>query len=361
MLNFFPDSQAKRHCWPHPFNALISELNALKGEPVVVLTTGDPLWFSVGVHIAREIDSSEISYHPQLSSFQYAAARLGWSLADCETLTIHGRAREKIIPFIQPKSRLLILTSNGECPLHIAQFLKIRGFSQSRLHVLSYLGMEDEAHFSFGTHDIPQTIPDFHVLAVECVAEETAQILTRTTGLPDTAFMGDGVMTKRDIRAATLAKLAPNQGEHLWDIGAGCASVAIEWMRSAKGATATAIEMREDRTNYARQNALSLGVPELEIISGTAPDALQGLTKPDAIFIGGGFSEDVFHLCWDALSKTNRLVVNCVTLESEALTTKLYMRYGGELTRLSIERAVQIGSKHGWKPSMAVTQWSIIK
>jgi precorrin-6Y C5,15-methyltransferase (decarboxylating) len=95
---------------------LISTLQGLRGKRVVVLATGDPLWFSVGARIGREIDPSEITYHPQLSAFQLASARMGWSMADVETLTVHGRPVEQMIAFIQPDQRLLILTTGAQTP-----------------------------------------------------------------------------------------------------------------------------------------------------------------------------------------------------------------------------------------------------
>src|SRR5690606_28062123 len=101
------------------------------GRRVVVLVTGDPLWFSVGARIGRAIPAAEIIFHPQLSAFQLAAARLGWSLPDVETLTVHGRPVEQMIAFIQPDARLLILTTGADTPSQIARFLTERGFGRS--------------------------------------------------------------------------------------------------------------------------------------------------------------------------------------------------------------------------------------
>ncbi|WP_417258257.1 precorrin-6y C5,15-methyltransferase (decarboxylating) subunit CbiE [Celeribacter sp.] len=351
---------AERRAWPSPFDALIADLKTLKGRRVVVLATGDPLWYSVGARIAREIDPAEILFHPQLSAFQLAAARMGWSLADCETLTIHGRPAEQIIPFLAPEQSLLILTKDAASPAQVAQILRDRGYGASRLTVLAHMNGAEEARFDGTAADWSQDVPDFHTLAVACVADEGAAILPRT-GLPDTAFASDGNMTKQEVRAITLSKLAPARGALLWDIGCGSGSVAIEWMRAARDARAIGIECRADRRAFAAQNAITLGAPALKLIDGTAPEALANLPAPDAVFIGGGLTRTVFDTAWAALKPHGRLVANTVTLEGEATLLALHGAFGGALSRISVERAKPVGSLSGWKPFMTVTQWTLTK
>lgn len=218
----------------------------------------------------------------------------------------------------------------------------------------------DEARFEGTAADWSHTVPDFHTLAVECIAGEGAALLPRT-GLPDDAFLSDGNMTKRETRAVTLAKLAPARGALLWDIGCGSGSVSIEWMRAARDARAIGIERRADRRDMAATNAVTLGAPALKLIDGEAPSALDGLPAPDAVFIGGGLTRAVFDTAWSALKPHGRLVANTVTLEGEAALLALHAEFGGELSRLSVERAKPVGRLHGWKPFMTVTQWSLIK
>ena len=352
---------AERINWPSPFDALVEQLRSLSGKRVVVFATGDPLWFSVGARIGREIDPAEITYHPQLSAFQLASARMGWSLADVETLTVHGRPVEQMIAFIQPHQKLLILTTGAETPAQIAEFLTSRGFGQSKMSVLAHMGGADEARFDGRAVDWSHSVPAFNTLAVECIAAPDAALLPRVPGLPDALFTSDGTMTKREVRAATLGKLMPMRGALLWDIGAGSGSVAIEWMRAARYARAIGIEPRADRRAMAGENALALGTPRLEIIAGTAPDALSGLEAPEAIFIGGGMSEEVFAAAWEALKPLGRLVSNAVTLESEVVLTQLHKTYGGDLVRLCVQRAEPVGRLTGWRPAMPLTQWSLIK
>ena len=225
---------ATRMAWPHPFDALIETIEDLRHRRVVVLATGDPLWFSVGAKIGRSIDPGEITYHPQLSAFQLAAARMGWSLPDVETLTVHGRPVEQMIAFIQPDVRLLVLTTGEETPAQIARFLTERGFGGSKITVLAAMGGKDEARFDGVAESWNHVVPAFNTLAVECIAAPDAALLPRVPGLADDLFQSDGTMTKQEVRAATVAKLMPMRGALLWDIGCGCGSVAIEWMRAAR-------------------------------------------------------------------------------------------------------------------------------
>ncbi len=356
-----PSSSAQRIAWPSPFDALVETLKEHKGKRVVVLATGDPLWFSVGARIGREITPTEIVYHPQLSAFQLASARMGWSMADLETLTVHGRPVEQMIAFIQPHARLLILTTGAETPAQIAAFLTDRGFGKSKMTVLAAMGGDREERFDGVAETWNHTVPAFNTLAVDCIAAPDAALLPRVPGLPDDVFQSDGTMTKQEVRAATLAKLMPMRGALLWDIGAGCGSVAVEWMRGARYARAIGIEPRADRRAMAAANASALGVPKLQLIDGLVPEALSGLEAPDAVFIGGGLSEQTFDHAWSALRPLGRLVANAVTLESEVTLIALHKKHGGELVKLNVQRADAIGGLTGWRPHMPVTQWSLIK
>jgi len=352
---------ARRLSWPSPFDDLIGQLRALKGQRVVVLATGDPLWFSVGARIGRAIDPAEITYHPQVGAFQMAAARMGWSMADLETLTVHGRPVEQMIAFIQPDQRLLILTTGEETPAQIARFLAARGFGQSRLTVFANMGGADERRFDGVAQDWNHKVPAFNTLAVDCVAAPDAALLPRVPGLPDDMFENDGTMTKQEVRAVTLAKLMPMRGALLWDVGCGCGSIAGEGMRAARYSRAIGIEPKAERRLMAAANAMALGTPKLDIIDGVAPDALAGLAAPDAIFIGGGLNEAVFDACLARLRPLGRLVVNAVTLETEMLLLALYKRHGGSLAKLQAQRAEIFGNVTGWRPLRAVTQYALVK
>ena len=353
--------EAQRIAWPSPFDAMIETLSSLKGKRAVVLVTGDPLWFSVGARIGRAVPADELVYHPQLSAFQLASARMGWSLSDVETLTVHGRPVEQMIAFIQPDQRLIVLTTGADTPTQIAKFLTDRGFGKSKMTVLAAMGGAREERFGGTAHDWAHDVPAFNTLCIDCIAAPDAALLPRVPGLADALFVSDGTMTKQEVRAATVAKLMPMRGALLWDIGTGCGSVAIEWMRAARYARAIGIEPRADRRAMAAQNALALGAPKLELIDGTVPDALANLDAPDAVFIGGGLSRETFDAVFAALRPLGRLVANAVTLESEAELIALHKLHGGDLVKIQTHRAEPVGRLTGWRPSMPVTQWSLIK
>ncbi|MEM7290342.1 MAG: precorrin-6y C5,15-methyltransferase (decarboxylating) subunit CbiE [Pseudomonadota bacterium] len=357
-----PDMQALRLSWPSPFDAMISEIKSHKGKRIVILVTGDPLWFSVGARILKAIPANEVRFFPQLSAFQWAACRMGWSLADIETVTVHGRPASQILPHLAPNVRMLVLTKDATSPQEIAGLLNERGFGNSQLTVLAALGGESEKRFEARASDWSHEVPDFHTLAIECVADVQAQWHSAVGGLPDDAFLHDGQMTKRIIRTATLSALAPYPDALLWDVGAGCGSVAVEWMRAARGALAIAIEPVAKRVAMITENAKRLGTEKISIVERRAPDALSGLDQPDAVFIGGGLTSDgVFDACWQALRSGGRLVANAVTVESETRLFQLCETYGGELSRISVQQAEPVGRFKGWKPLMPVTQWMVIK
>ncbi len=271
-----------------------------------MLATGDPLWYSVGARIGRAIPPEEIDYHPQLSAFQWAACRLGWSLADVETLSAHGRPPERLIPFLWPGARLLVLTAGAETPGQVARLMAERGYGDSRLVVLGSLGGPGESWHEgtaagWAANDPADALPAFHTLAVECIGRPK-RLLPRW-GLPDDAFEHDGKLTKQEVRAVTLARLMPARLETLWDVGTGCGSVAIEWCRAARDAEAIGIDRHPGRLKVARRNAMALGAPRLELVEGEAPAALAGLPPPQAVFIGGGLTAEVFDACWAALRR----------------------------------------------------------
>jgi len=355
-----PQVRAERVAWPSPFDAMIGRIRSFRGRRVVVLVTGDPLWYSVGARITKAIPAGEIRFHPQLSAFQYAACRMGWSLADVETLTIHGRPAEQIVPFMEPDARLLVLTKDRTSPKTVAKLLTDRGYGPSRLTALAALGGPNEARFEGQADDFDADVPDFHTLAIECVAGPDALVLPRW-GLPDSAFRHDGKMTKQAVRALVLSRLVPVRGGFLWDVGAGCGSIGIEWMRAAREARAIGLEPRADRRALAAENALALGAPALKLIDATAPAGLSGLPPPDAVFIGGGVSAETIAICLDALRPHGRLVATAVTLESEAVLLAAFETHGGDLVRLANQTATRIGAFNGWKPAMPVTVWSTRK
>jgi precorrin-6B C5,15-methyltransferase / cobalt-precorrin-6B C5,C15-methyltransferase len=349
--------------WPSPFDSAAEEVLRHRGRQVCVLASGDPFQYGVGAVLARHVDVREMIVVPVASAFSLAAARLGWSLPQTVLLSLHGRTLDLIRPHLQPGAHILALTSDGEEPAALAQLLAQTGFGASRLTVLEWLGgpREQIRGTTAAAYDLG-TVGSLNIVAIEVAAAPDARVLARTPGLPDDLFEHDGQITKREIRAVTLSSLAPCRGELLWDIGAGSGSVAIEWLLVDPAMRAIAIERRADRAARVRRNAAAFGVPGLEIFAGVAPSALSGLQTPDAIFIGGGASDaGVLDAATRSLRSGGRLVVNAVTLETEALLLVRYAALGGDLIRVAISRAAPVGGKTGWRAAMPVTQWRWIK
>ncbi len=362
-LAMLPQDDRERLAWPSPLSALLDEIESRRGTRVCVLASGDPLWYGVGVSLLKRIRRSEIAILPGRSAFTLSAARIGWPLAEVDCLTLHGRPLAMLHPYIQPNAKLLVLSEDAATPAAVAALLTERGYGESHLTVLEHLDGEKErcvegTAVTWSANDVA----DLNTIAVDCIAAPDAPLLPRTPGLPDEAFRHDGQMTKREVRAATLSALMPVSGQLLWDVGAGCGSVAVEWMRAAPRARAVAIERKAERRAMIAENAESLGTPLLQIVAGQAPDALYGLEAPDAVFIGGGVSNPgLIEVCWTKLKTGGRLVANAVTLEGEAALLDWQKQHGGRLTRIAVSRAEPVGPFRGWRPMMPVTQYSSTK
>jgi precorrin-6B C5,15-methyltransferase / cobalt-precorrin-6B C5,C15-methyltransferase len=349
--------------WETPFAASIPILLRHRGKRVVALCSGDPFWYGAGSLIAEAVPAAETVVVPTPSTFAWAAARLRWRLEKTVTLGLHARPVELLRPHLRAGARLLVLVRDSAAAAQIAGYLTGLGFGASRLTVLEALGGPRErisvaTAAGFALDDVKSPV----ALAIEAVADPDAAIIPRVVGLPDELFRHDGQLTKREIRAVSLSTLAPRGGELLWDVGAGSGAIGIEWLLAHPANRAIGIEAREDRLSTARANAHSLGVPHYDLRLGSAPDALKGLPTPDAVFVGGGASrEGVLDAVWQALPNGGRLVVNSVTLETEAILIARQARHGGALLRLSVERAGAVGGRTGWRAAMPVVQWSVTK
>lgn len=353
--------RAERLTWPSPFS--LAPVLALRGQPVCVLASGDPMLFGVGASLARVVENAEMYVLPSPSSFSLAAARLGWALQDVTTLSVVARPVAALNAHLHSGARLLVLSNDGSSPATVAALLRERGFGPSRISVLEHLGGPAERRVEASAdewNDPP--VAALNLIAIECIASPNAQPLSRVGGLPDSAFQHDGQLTKRDVRAITLARLAPLPGQLLWDVGAGSGSIGIEWMRTYPSCRALAIEADSGRQQLIEHNRDALGVPGLQLIRGKAPQALEGLERPDAIFIGGGVTrEGVLDTCWQQLKPGGRLVANAVTLQSETLLMSWRERHGGELTRVHVAQAQPLGDFDTWRQALPITLLEMTK
>ena len=351
------------HAWTTPIEEMLAQIESWRGRNIVILATGDPMHYGVGASLARHIPPGEMTIIPAPSVFSLAAARLKWPLQDVETFSLHGRPVSLLHPFVQQGAKLLALMGGGECVHEAAELLRARGFGDSKLTVLEHMGGPYERIVTLSAKTCgAQDFADFNTLGIECIAGAKAKILPRVPGLPDEAFTHDGQLTKREVRSITLAALCPTPGALLWDVGAGCGSVAIEWMRAANGAQAIAFEQNEARIKMIAENAVALGAPGLEVVAGDVRKTLDDSTSPDAVFLGGAVtSDDVFKTCWSALSPRGRCVANAVTLEGEAALIARHDAHGGDLVRIDISHLANIGTRRALRPRLAVTQGRVTK
>ena len=359
-LDLIGTTPGEQRTWSTPLDATIPDLIAHRGRPVAVLASGDPFWYGAGVTLARTIPCEEMLVIPAPSSLSLAAARMAWALQTTTTLGLNMRGLTPLLrPHLHHGQRILALSLNSDTPREVASLLTQHGFGPTRMTVLEALGGPRERIRLTNADRFTLTdIDPLNIIALDVVAGPTAHPIPYSSGLPDDLFEHDGQITKREIRAITLSSLAPAPGALLWDIGLGSGSVAIEWLLSHPTTRAIGIERDTERAARASRNAIALGVPHLDVRSGSAPEALTDLPSPDAIFIGGGgHSQSTIALCWSALKPGGRIVMNAVTLETEASLLAAHAQYGGTLTRISIDRADPVGTRFGWRPAMPVMQW----
>jgi precorrin-6Y C5,15-methyltransferase (decarboxylating) len=364
-------TNAERMTWAAGLTETTDAIARWRGRRVVVLASGDPMWYGAGANLARRFAPAEMRVLPAPGAFSLAAAAMGWPLAEVETLSVHGRPLATLNLFIRPGARLLVLSRDGETPARVAALLCERGFGPSEITVLEHLGGPRERRREGSAERWDRSrCADLNTLAIVCRPVLEAQVLSNAPGLPDEVFTHDGQLTKREVRALTLAALAPLPGQVLWDVGAGAGSVAIEWLRvvpracpdGRTGARAIAIERDAGRCAAMATNAAALGVPELEIVQGDAPAALAGLAAPDSVFVGGGLTQPgLLEVCWQALAAGGRLVANAVSIESVGRLAEFRGRHGGALTRLAVARAGPVGRFTGFRPLLEVVQYAGVK
>ena len=357
-LSLLRDNGAERIEWPVPFQDGLPLLQNLRGQHTVVLASGDPFWFGAGSVIARNFNAGEWTALPGQSTFSLAAARLGWPLESTPTLGLHTAPLTRLRPHLSSGLHAIVLLRDGKAVAELATYLTETGFADSALHVMQALGGPREnvqtvnlTEALLGTFD--------HPVCVGLRIKGAGRAFPRASGKPDDIFETDGQITKRPIRALTLSALAPQRGEHLWDIGGGTGSISIEWLMCDPTLTATTIEPRTDRAERIRRNADALGQDRLNILHGTAPDVLNGLTPPDVVFIGGGLGTELLAWLHQTLPTGTRLLANAVTLESEAVLTQWHEKLGGELLRINLAHSAPLGPRRGWNSAYPVVQWSV--
>lgn len=341
--------------WPVPFD--LAPVLALRGRPVAVLASGDPFWHGAGGSLAAHLSPGEWRAFPAPSTFSLAAARLGWRLEEVACLGLHAAPFARLLPHLASGARAICLMRDGEAPAALAAWLSAGGWGASRVWVLEALGgprerIREVTAGAFSLSDI--------AAPVTAAIEARGGTALRAPGLPDDAFAHDGQITKRPVRVLTLSALQPRRGALLWDLGAGSGSIGIEW--ALLGGRACAVERRAGRAANIRANIAAFGLEgQVTLAEGESLDLLPLLPAPEAVFVGGGFSEALFAAVWPRLAAGARLVVNAVTLETEALLAALNASHGGALLRIELAEAAPLGPSRGWLPSRPVVQWAVTR
>jgi precorrin-6Y C5,15-methyltransferase (decarboxylating) len=347
-----------RAAWPSPLRGQLPLfLSQFGSASVVALASGDPLISGIGTTLIELLGASLVRILPAVSSIALARAELGWPAESCAVVSVVGRNPALVLRELAPGRRVIVLSSDESTPLAVAELLRAVGYGASAIHVLGELGSAGFTRIDGDAATWSATAPRLNIIGLELRGPRVGGWVG---GLPDDAFEHDGQLTKRDLRASALARLTPAPGESLWDVGAGAGSIGIEWMRAHPSCMATAIEANPERAVRIGRNAARLGVPNLQVVTGSAPEALDELPTPAAVFVGGGATRPgVIARCLEALPAGGRLVVHGVTLETERLLGELQATHGGELTRIAIETAAPIGSFTGWTSHRTVTQWAL--
>lgn len=350
---------ARGRPWPLPFS--VEPVLACRGSRVAVLASGDPFWFGVGGSLAKHIAPEEWFAYPAVSTFSLVAARLGWRIEETHCLGLHAAPLDNLAAHASDGLKLICLMRDGSAVRELGAWASLKGFGESRVSVFEAIGGPHERVCECPASALVQG--EFGPLVAVALQMRGGKGPIRSSGLPDEAFQSDGQITKRPVRAITLSTLAPRAGERLWDIGAGSGSISIEWLLAAgeRGA-AVAIEPRGDRAATIRANAATCGLAQqLTVIEGVAPAALHGLASPHAVFVGGGASQGLLEAIWSIVPTGTRVVVNAVTLETEALLMTWSGVHGGELLRIDLAHGKPLGEKRGWSPARPIVQWSVTR
>lgn len=289
----------------------------------VVLATGDPNFFGVADFLYRHVGREHLRIHPHLSCIQLLFARMRLSWHDAFLASVHGRSAARVADWVRQHSKVVLLTDPVHHPGAIARRLLNQGISRRRMVVGENLGSPEERVTEWTLEEvIEQRFAPLNVALILSEEEDLDAVTLPLMGIDDEVFHRRapmrGQLTKREIRAVSLARLALTRGDVVWDIGAGSGSVGLE----AKGLVGGegrvyAIEREVEDVENIRRNIRCLQRP-VEVVHGEAPEVLASLEDPDAIFIGGsgGKLSSLLNVCAQCLKPGGRIVVNAVTLEN---------------------------------------------
>lgn len=386
-LDYFPDHPAQRLQIGN-LNHLMTQLQTYLQEPnpgnIVILASGDPLFFGLGRLLLEALPSDQISFHPHLSSVQLAFSRLKRPWQNACIISIHGRSWEPLITALKRgEETIAIITDPQYSPVAIATLIQELGLpSTYQLWICENLGGDTEQVRSFSTAELSksntqqttsgskalelslQVAPLHLVILVRQQTQFNQPVAAPILGINDSDFASfpdrPGLMTKREIRAIILANLNLRPGQTIWDIGAGTGSVSIEIARLVPTAQIYAIEKTAIGITLIHQNSQRFGLTNIRPIQGTAPLTLESLPQPDRVFIGGsgGQLSGILDHAYHHLKPMGQIVSAFATLESMSELmrwTQKHPELNIHLLQLNVSRSVTVGSQHRFSPLNPVT------
>ncbi len=321
----------------------LAALLAQQGEQsVCLLASGDPLYYGIGRWLLQHYTRDTLQFYPAISSIQAACHALGLALQDVQVVSLHGRPLATLRRHLARHTTLLCLTDANSTPQALAQLCYDTGYAESRLWVCERLGYSDQRVQAFTVAELIKPPPADDTLTAEPTDVATppfdplhisvlevrgaGSYLTAGPGIADSDFItdaarGSGLLSKREVRMATLGLLPAKPQQVCWDVGAGCGGVAVEWALLQAGSQIYAIEHHAQRLACLQQNRVRFGVVDnLQVVHGRAPACLAELPAPDAVFIGGSDGELValLALCWARLAPGGVLVASAVMESTRA-------------------------------------------
>ncbi len=345
-----------------------TEEDAQKPPLIVILTSGDPLFFGFGRLLLTEFESELLTFHPQVSSVQLAFNRIKVSWQDARLISAHGRSLEALTQALQQgASKIAVLTDDRNTPGAIARLLlSLELPGAYRCWVCENLGGTAERVQCFTPEELTQQFFEpLNVVILLRTAETIAPVSLPLLGLPDSSFLsfGDrpGLMTKREVRLLALGELALYPRQTVWDIGAGTGSVSIEIARLCPTSKIYAIEKTAAGVALIEQNQQRFQVENLFPVHGTAPRALAELPVPDRIFIGGSGSylTEILDVCCGVLQPEGVIVVAIATLENLTELVGWAQIHAAEWTyhmlQIQVARSVPVGDLTRFAPQNPVT------
>ncbi len=298
---------------------------------LVVLASGDPNFFGIGGYLAKKLGKEHVEVIPNVSSMQLAFARIKESWEDAAFVSVHGRGPEEILQALSRSRKIAVLTDERWNPGAVARFLLERGVSGVRAYLCENLGAEGERVEETSLSELSLK-REFAPLSLLLLLREREP--ERAFGIPEGEFAHRrGLITKQEIRAIALSKLGLSERSIVWDIGAGSGSVSIEASFLVRKGRVFAVERDPEQIELLAENIRKFEAWNVEVIRAEAPEGLDELPDPDAVFIGGsgGRMEEILDVVCRRLKPGGRIVINAATLESMSAAAEGLRRRGFEV------------------------------